>query len=160
MNSRYPVPLAVTRLPSRTACPFPEKPGARVVCAAPLPEHSERVAGVFGGVQESVCREERYGVADGPDENPARQGLPHQRGDPFGFGLSPAHAADENHPGAVVRKRLRAAVGSDGQAADRAHGNSPGRCVPHGVVPRASRHDARPERRCEKCRFPVGEIVE
>ena len=133
---------------------------ARVVRAAPFAKHFEAVSGVPYAVQESVGREERCGVADRTDENPVRQGLPYQRDDPFGFGRRPAHTADEDQPGAVVRQRLRIAVGGEGHAADRAHGNSPGRRIPHGVASRASRHNAAAKRRGEECRLPVGELVE
>ena len=133
---------------------------ARVVFAAPLAQHGERVARVAPVVEQPVRRQERYGIADRTDRKTARQRLAHRTGDRFGFGFPPAHAADEHQRGAVVGQRRRVAVRRDGQSAQRTHRPPARRCVLHFVPPFAARHDTRAEGWGEKRRLPVREIVQ
>lgn len=143
VNSRYPVPLAVTRRPVVHGLPLLVERFARVVFAAPLAQHGERVARVAPVVEQPVRRQERYGIADRTDRKTARQRLAHRTGDRFGFGFPPAHAADEHQRGAVVGQRRRVAVRRDGQSAQRMHRPSARRGVLHFVPPFAARHDTR-----------------
>ena len=149
MNSRYPVPLAVTRgrrarpaAPRRALRPCSVRRPTRAKMASVLPVWRRSLSSPCAARNDTALQ-----IA--PTVRPRDSASRTVPATGSGFGFPPA-----------AFERRRVAVRRDGQSAQRMHRPSARRGVPHFVPPFAARHDARAEGRGEKRRLPVREIVQ